>query len=211
MEAYDLFKEFQQKYQLTDIQRAQFETYYHMLVKTNELFNITAITDLDAVIKYHFEDSLVFENYRDLRSTRGIVDIGSGAGFPGIPLKIKYPHIPVILVEVTNKKIAFLESVITQLGLTGIECCSLDWRTFLRKTHYAVDFICARASLHPEELIRMFKPSSPYQGANLVYWASSSFIPDQRIMPYIQQTLAYTIGKKERMLVIMGIEIIKDR
>ena len=70
----------------------------------------------------------------DLNKVKVIVDVGSGAGFPGIPLKILFPHLGIILIEVNKKKQRFLQTVIRILELKDIEVCGLDWRTFLRKT-----------------------------------------------------------------------------
>ncbi len=136
-----------------------------------------------------------------MAAIKSLADIGAGAGIPSIPLKIKYPHLVLTLIEVNHKKIQFLETVAQKLGLSDIFTCDYDWRTFLRKIEEPIDFFCARASLQPEELIRMFKPSSPYKQSLLIYWASSQWEPSEEVVPYIRQDYGYKIGHKRRRLI----------
>ena len=201
----NLWNQFQERYNLTDIQIAQFKHYYTQLVDTNDLHNITAITDLKAVIKYHFEDSLALGQFVDLSSCRGLADVGAGGGFPGLVLKIYYPALSVVLIEVSYKKRVFLQKIIDLLELSGVTISSLDWRTFLRKTDYSLDIFCARASLQPQELLRMFKPSSPYKNALLVYWASKIWLPDASTAPFITREQEYKVGNKQRKLIFFGL------
>lgn len=188
-------------FSLSSVQQDQFKMYLHLLLKWNDFFNITAIVDPLAVIQSHFYDSLVLGDYCNMSLVNGLADVGSGGGFPGIPLKIKYPHIKVVLIEVSNKKQAFLTEVINTLGLQNIEIYGYDWRTFLRKTDYAIDLICARASLRPDELLRMFKPSSFYGNAKLVYWASDSWKIALEEQPFFDHENLYTVSSKARKLI----------
>jgi len=190
--------------QLHEKQINQFEQYLSLLLEWNKIVNLTAITDIVEIIRYHFQDSLQAAKEVDFSTIRSIVDVGSGAGLPGIPLKIRYPHLFVLLIEVNRKKIAFLDAVIESLKIKSIEVYPLDWRTFLRKTAYNVDIVCARASLKPEELIRMFKPSSPYKKATLLYWASEQWMPGQKEQPLVEKEILYTIGNKERKLIFFN-------
>jgi len=190
--------------QLHKDQINQFEKYLSLLLEWNKITNLTAITDIAAIIKYHFQDSLQAAKEVDFAMVRSIVDVGSGAGLPGIPLKIRYPHLFVLLIEVNRKKIAFLHAVIEALKIKSIEVYSLDWRTFLRKTVYNVDMVCARASLKPEELIRMFKPSSPYKKATLLYWASEQWVPGKKEQPLVKKEILYTVGNKKRKLIFFS-------
>lgn len=196
-----IWDEFAVRQQLTKTQLEQFKTYYEMIKETNIIHNITAITDLQAVINDHFDDSLALCDLTNCQALNGIADIGTGAGFPSIPIKIKYPHLKMVLIEVTRKKIDFLASVIEKLGLVDIEIADIDWRNFLRKTEYPIDLFCARASVQPSELVRLFKPSSVYRNARLVYWASRHWTPEDIEKPFIEQEKSYTIGKKRRRLV----------
>lgn len=196
--------DFAQRFELTDKQVQQFQVYYELLVKTNELFNITTLTEVTTCIAYHFEDSLIAREFISFKDMSCIADVGSGGGFPGVPLKILYPHLRLILIEVSHKKIQFLNELSSQLELDDIELVAFDWRTFLRKTNDTVDLFCARASLHPIELIRMFKPSSPYKNSRLMYWASATWQPEDDEASFIKAEYPYKIRHKKRKLVLLS-------
>lgn len=106
---------------LTDQQINQFLRYYELLVEWNEFMNLTAITDYDEVMKKHFLDSLTLIKAYDISKVSSVIDVGTGAGFPGLALKIAYPNLQVTLLDSLNKRIKFLDEVISQLGLTGVE------------------------------------------------------------------------------------------
>ncbi len=106
--------------ELTDIQLEQFDQYYELLVETNKLMNLTAITEYEEVILKHFIDSLAIVNVVDITQYNTIIDVGTGAGFPGIPLKIVYPHLKLTLLDSLNKRIKFLQDVCGKLGLKDV-------------------------------------------------------------------------------------------
>lgn len=198
-----LWNDFRIKYDLTDQQLKQFQHYYQLLKSWSEDINLTTITNEADVIAYHFEDSLNLAQFYDVGSSKGIADIGTGAGFPGIPLKIKFPHVPIVLLEVIQKKIVFLEEVIKELDLKDIQICSLDWRTFLRKTDYVIDVICSRASLRPDELIRVFQASSPYKNATLVYWATHDWHLEEKEKQFYLREEKYLVGERKRKYIFL--------
>ena len=125
---------------LSPEQFAQFDLYASLLTEWNEKFNLTAITDKEGIYLKHFYDSLLLK--RDFKENETICDVGSGAGFPGIPLKIAYPQLTVFLMEPTGKRCTFLNEVIKQLKLERIEvlnCRAEDYKEQL------FDYTTARA------------------------------------------------------------------
>lgn len=107
--------------QLSDMQTEQFLTYYDMLIERNKVMNLTAITEYDDVVEKHFVDSVSLIKALDEEEVKNVIDIGTGAGFPGIPLKIVFPHLKVTLLDSLNKRIKFLNDVIGALELENIE------------------------------------------------------------------------------------------
>lgn len=196
------WKRFATGEELSAAQLEQFKKYLSLLIEWNEKINLTAITTPVEIITYHFEDSLAVDRFANFSELSMICDVGTGGGFPGIPLKIKYPHLKVVLIEVIQKKITFLERVIKELGLEGIEVCDMDWRNFLRHTDYPIDLFVSRASLRPEELIHMFKGASPYQDKKIVYWASQLWQPTPKDAAFIAYTHDYVVGRNRKLIVL---------
>lgn len=108
---------------LTDHQIEQFLQYYEMLVEKNKVMNLTGITEYEEVIQKHFLDSLSLIRVIPTLAEQNfkIIDLGTGAGFPGLPLKIAHPQLNVVLLDSLNKRVKFLNQVIDDLGLTEIE------------------------------------------------------------------------------------------
>jgi len=106
---------------LTDAQLAQFQKYYETLIEWNTRFNLTAITENNAVQVNHFLDSLTAVYAWQPADSDRVIDIGTGAGLPGIPLKIAFPQISMTLLEATGKKSRFLEHAMQAISLTGLE------------------------------------------------------------------------------------------
>mgnify|MGYP000365675814 FL=1 len=94
--------------------------YYEMLIDTNKVMNLTAITEYSEVVIKHFADSAAIGCITDMNGNIDVIDVGTGAGFPGIVLKIVYPQLSVVLLDSLNKRVNFLKNVITELGLTDI-------------------------------------------------------------------------------------------
>lgn len=106
--------------ELNSKQEEQFNRYYDLLIEWNSKINLTAITDKKEVWLKHFEDSISISNAVDMDDIQDVIDIGTGAGFPGIPIKIMYPHINLTLLDSLNKRIIFLNHVIEELELDNV-------------------------------------------------------------------------------------------
>lgn len=125
---------------LTEKQIEQFGKYYELLVEWNKVMNLTGITEFDEVMQKHFVDSVAAAKYAEMEKVNSLIDVGTGAGFPGIPLKIVYPHIQVTLLDSLNKRIKFLEEVVDNLGLTGIETVHGRAEDAAKKAEYREQF-----------------------------------------------------------------------
>lgn len=153
---------------LTDKQKEQFNKYYEMLTYWNEKINLTAITNKDEVWLKHFEDSLSIDKIKDMDQTESVIDVGTGAGFPGLPIKIAYPNIKLTLLDSLDKRIRFLEAVVRELGLTDVTCIHGRAEDFSRSPEYRekYDLCVSRAvaglSVLSELCIPFVKPGGSF-------------------------------------------------
>ncbi|WP_313803101.1 16S rRNA (guanine(527)-N(7))-methyltransferase RsmG [Cytobacillus sp.] len=132
---------------LSPQQLQQYETYYSTLVEWNEKMNLTAITDKPEVYLKHFYDSITAAFYFDFKEPIHICDVGAGAGFPSLPIKIAFPELHVTIVDSLNKRISFLEHLSNQLGLKNVQFIHDRAETFGQKKEHreAYDVVTARA------------------------------------------------------------------
>ena len=132
---------------LSEKQISQFMTYYDLLVEWNSFMNLTAITEFVEVIDKHFIDSLAICEHVDFKNGDYLIDIGTGAGFPGIPLKIVFPELRITLLDSLNKRIKFLDTVIESLGLENVETIHGRAEDFAKQQSYRekYDFVISRA------------------------------------------------------------------
>lgn len=131
--------------QLTDKQLEQLNQYYQLLVEWNKVMNLTGITEEKEVYLKHFYDSLTIARIIDLKKESTLCDIGSGAGFPGIVLKIVYPDLKITLVDSLQKRITFLNEVVKQLALKDIELVHDRAEDFAKNNREKYDVVTARA------------------------------------------------------------------
>lgn len=132
---------------LSPQQLSQFDTYYKLLVEWNEKMNLTAITDEEEVYLKHFYDSITASFYVDLTQELSLCDVGAGAGFPSIPLKICFPNLKVTIVDSLNKRITFLQNLASELDLKNVNFVHDRAETFGKNADYRekFDLVTARA------------------------------------------------------------------
>lgn len=131
---------------VTEEQRKQFAIYYENLVEWNKLMNLTAVTEKEEVYLKHFFDSITASFYFDFNKVQSICDVGAGAGFPSIPLKIMFPHLEVTIVDSLNKRINFLNHLSAELDLTNVRFIHDRAETFGKGEYReSFDVVTARA------------------------------------------------------------------
>lgn len=131
--------------EITDKKLEQLEKYYELLIEYNKVMNLTGITEKEDVYLKHFYDSLTIAKIIDLNNENSLCDLGSGAGFPGMVIKIFYPNLNIILVDSLNKRINFLNTVIRELGLENIEAIHSRIEDYSKENKEQFDVVTARA------------------------------------------------------------------
>lgn len=168
--------------ELTEEQFDQFEQYYDMLIEKNKVMNLTAITEYEEVLVKHFLDSLSIVNSNSVRKIImnkenhiSLCDIGTGAGFPGIPLKISFPHLSVCLMDSLNKRILFLQDVINKLNLSDISAIHARCEEIARKPEYRdqYDICTSRAVAKLNSLSELCLPFVKKDGVFVSYKAGN--------------------------------------
>ncbi len=132
---------------INQIKAEQFYDYYEMLVEKNKVMNLTAITDFKEVVRKHFVDSLCLCRIHDMDEVKNMIDVGTGAGFPGIPLKIVYPDIQLVLLDSLGKRVRFLSETCEKLDLRNVECVHSRTEDLAGNSYYReqFDLVTARA------------------------------------------------------------------
>lgn len=169
----DKFKE--NNIELSDIQAEQFLQYYELLVEKNKVMNLTAIVEFDDVLIKHFIDSVLITKVVDMDKVNNIIDIGTGAGFPGLPLKIIYPDKNVVLMDSLNKRIKFLDEVCEKIELTNIETIHSRAEELARKDAYRekFDLVVSRAVANLSTLSEYCLPFTKVGGMFVSYKADN--------------------------------------
>ena len=154
----------------------KFDKYYEMLIETNKVMNLTSITEYDEVIIKHFIDSLLVVNIFDINQSKKMIDVGTGAGFPGIPIKIMFPHLQITLLDSLNKRLKFLNNVIDELGLESIETVHGRAEDIARKEEFReqYDLCVSRAVANLSTLSEYCIPFIAKNGKFISYKSSIS-------------------------------------
>jgi len=129
----------------TQKQLEQLNRYYELIVEYNKVMNLTGITEKDQVYLKHFYDSLTIAKVIDLNKEENLCDIGTGAGFPGIVLKIIFPNLKITLIDSLNKRIEFLKIVIKELNLENIEAIHTRAEEYAKENIEKFDVVTSRA------------------------------------------------------------------
>lgn len=156
--------------EVNDEQIAKFDKYYEMLIETNKVMNLTAITEKEEVIVKHFLDSIMLVKYYDLKD-KSILDVGSGAGFPGIPLKIIEPTIKLTMMDSLNKRIKFLENVCEELTFANVNAVHMRAEDMARDKKYRENFdiVTSRAVANFSTLSEYCLPFVKVKGCFIAY------------------------------------------
>lgn len=172
-EAVEKFKKILSEYGylLSEHQFEQFIKYYELLVEWNERMNLTAITEFEEVLLKHFADSLSIIKVIDLNTVSSLIDIGTGAGFPGIPIKIMYPDLNVTLLDSLQKRIGFLDEVISVLKLDKINTIHGRAEDFAKpdKLRESYDICVSRAVANLSSLTELCLPYVKVDGSFISY------------------------------------------
>lgn len=152
---------------LTNEQKTQFGLYFSMLIETNKHLNLTAITEENEVIIKHFLDSVLPKD--SFAKSATVVDVGSGAGFPAIPLKIVRPDLKISMVDSLNKRVNFLNQVISALKLENTTAFHARAEDFAKNNREKFDFAVARAVAPLNTLVEYLLPLVKIGGYTVIY------------------------------------------
>lgn len=208
------------KLELNEQQLGQLERYYEMLVEKNKVMNLTAITEYEDVLKKHFLDSLALSQLMNLHGKKAkLLDMGTGAGFPGIPLKIVFPELEITLMDSLNKRIVFLQEVISELGLTGITAVHGRAEEAALKSEYRenFDFCVSRAVARLVSLAEFCLPFVK-QGGYFVPYKSGEIKEELQEAKYAmrelggdyRKTFAYTLPNSDIERTLIQVEKVKS-
>ena len=161
---------------LSENQLGQFETFYDYMIEMNQVMNLTTITEEDEIILKHFYDSISVIKYYNFESEKKVIDVGTGAGFPGIPLAILLPDVKFTLMDSLNKRITFLKNVVDKLKLENVKCIHSRAEELAKNEDYRekYDICVSRAVANLSVLLEYCIPFIKKDGVFASYKASDS-------------------------------------
>lgn len=188
---------------LTSLQKKQFFDYFELLVEKNKVMNLTGITDFYEVMDKHFLDSISMCKAigLDEKSTYEIIDVGTGAGFPGIPLKIMFPNLKITLLDSLLKRINFLEEVVAKLNLTDVELIHGRAEDFGKMDEYRekFDIVTSRAVANLSSLSEICIPFVKKEGLFISY-KSDKLEEELSGVNHVLSLLGGVIEKQESLI-----------
>ena len=180
--------------ELTDQQMTQFDQYFHLLVEWNEKMNLTNITEKEDVYLKHFYDSLTLAFTHPLND-ESLCDIGAGAGFPSIPLKIVFPNLKITIVDSLNKRITFLNHLVKELGLTNVQAIAARAEEYAVDHREKFDIVSARAVARLNILDELCLPLCKVGG----YFITLKGAQGEQELKECQQAIKKLGGKVEKI------------
>lgn len=147
----------------------KFLQYYNYLIEENQKYNLTSITDKEEAYIKHFSDSLEMEQIVDLDQDISICDVGSGAGFPGVPLKIEHDSLSLTIIEPIGKRVKFLNSLVSLLDLDKVNVINARAEDYGKENRSEFDIVCARAVSDTSILLELLAPLCKVNGRIILY------------------------------------------
>lgn len=199
MENYIKKKFLEEEIEITGRQAGQFKDYYEILVETNKVMNLTAVTEFKEVVSRHFLDSAMAVKYYDFSTVHNFIDVGTGAGFPGIPIKILYPQISATLLDSLGKRLTFLKKIVDNLNLDRVELVHGRAEDFGRNPDYRekYDLCFSRAVANLSTLSEYCVPFIKRGGTFLAYKSGEMEEELEKAKPAIKK-LGCKTGRVER-------------